>query len=233
MLLYYLLLFSPSLRNYSNVSFEDRTVTVIPKLEATSWRKCENRADEVSHKSTTAQTSTPFHIFTCALCLLQLMSLFYWRCSRRPKQFCLSSLIRRPGVSQQSSSRLRAKKYRRNPPDAETSLESWREVNILPLHAAPIHISEAWILQKRKLLPNLSPIRRRGELDWFWRTRSPTVRESTILKIMIFLSNINNYDFVILTEVWNCSKFEISAWAQEKMCVNWDDASTNESIRNN
>ena len=27
-----------------------------------------------------------------------------------------------------------------------------------------------------------------------------------------FLSNINNYDFVILTEIWNCSKFEISGF---------------------
>ena len=59
----------------SNVSFEKRTPTVIPKLVATSWRKRENRADEVSHESTTAQTSTPFHIFTCALCILQLKSL--------------------------------------------------------------------------------------------------------------------------------------------------------------
>ena len=60
--------------------------------------------------------------------------------------------MRRPDTTDQSSSRLRAKIYRRKPPDAEISLESWREINILSLHVAPIHISEARIPTKAKFV---------------------------------------------------------------------------------
>ena len=70
--LYYLLLVRRT-SEPSNVSFENRIQAMIPKLVATSWRNREKRANEVSHgESTTAQTSTPFHI----VCLNSLLFLF-------------------------------------------------------------------------------------------------------------------------------------------------------------
>ena len=56
--------------------------------------------------------------------------------------------MRRPDTTDQSSSRLRAKKYRRKPPDAETSLESWREINILSLQVERVEFVKS---QQRKM----------------------------------------------------------------------------------
>ena len=62
-------------------------------MSATFSRQHGNGAVDISFESRTAQMSALFHIFTCAFCLVQLVSLFCQRCRRRSQLFCLRSLM--------------------------------------------------------------------------------------------------------------------------------------------
>ena len=64
-----------------------------------------------------------------------------------------------------SRRQLRAKKCHQKPPDAETSLVSRWDINILSLHATLMHTNEARRGQSGNLRANLWPFRRRGKLD--------------------------------------------------------------------